>query len=440
MLGALTALESSAADGLVGGVGGGPPRRAATVFIFITVVMDMMALGLIIPVLPNLVASFLGGDTVRAATVYGIFGTIWGVAQFFSAPLLGALSDRFGRRPVLLLSIAGLGFDYVLMALAPSLGWLFVGRMISGVTAASVPTAFAYLADVTPAERRAQAFGLVGAAFGLGFVLGPALGGVLGKHDLRLPFWVAATFSLMNACYGWWVLPESLPRDRRHPFAWRRANPVGALRLLSAHRELLGLAGVTFLSNLAHESLPSVFVLYAGYRYGWNEQTVGLSLAAVGVCAAVVQGGLIRPFVARFGERAALFGGLGFGAAGFLVYGLAPSGGWFWLGVPLVALWGMAGPATAGLMTRHVRPSEQGQLQGANSSLRSLTGLFGPALFTTVFALFIGRWGGAGVPGAPFLLAALLLVASLAATFALGGWIERSRMVTDTNLAEKQEG
>ncbi len=375
----------------------------------------MLAVGVIIPVLPNLVASLLGGDAVQAAKVYGVFGTIWAVMQFFCAPLLGAVSDRFGRRPVLLLSITGLGLDYVLMALAPTLGWLFVGRMISGITAASVPTAFAYVSDVTVPEKRAQAFGIVGAAFGLGFVLGPALGGLLGGVDLRLPFWVAATCSLLNASYGWLVLPESLPVEKRHPFEWRRANPVGALRLLSNHRDLLGLSAVSVLSNLAHESLPSVFVLYAGYRYDWHERAVGLNLAAVGVCAALVQGGLIRWFVTRCGERAALLTGLTCGAAGFLIYGLAPTGRWFWIGIPLVALWGMAGPSTAGLMTRHVKPSEQGQLQGANSSLRSVTGLFGPALFTSVFALFIGRWQSWGVPGAPFLLAALLLACAWAA-------------------------
>ena len=389
------------------------PRRAALVFIFITVVLDVLALGMIIPVLPNLVASFLGQDTPRAAKIYGLFGTTWALMQFVVSPVLGALSDRFGRRPVILISNFGLGLDYILMALAPNLGWLFAGRVISGITAASIPTAFAYIADVTSPEKRAGAFGMVGAAFGLGFVLGPALGGMLGGISLHLPFWVAAGLSLANACYGLFVLPESLPRERRARFEWRKANPLGSLKLLRSHRELFGLAAVTFLAGLAHEVLPHVSVLYAGYRYGWDERAVGFMLAGVGVCAAIVQGGLVQPVVRRFGERAALFVGLMFGAAGFAIYGLANTGAAFWLGVPVMSLWGLSGAASQGLMTRHVQPSEQGQLQGANSSLRGIAGLFGPGLFTMTFSAFIGAWRDWNLPGAPFLLAALLLIVAL---------------------------
>ena len=364
---------------------------------------------MIIPVMPKLVASFLGNDTARAAKIFGIFGTIWALMQFIFSPLLGALSDRFGRRKIILLSNFGLGFDYVLMALAPTLGWLFVGRVISGITAASIPTAFAYIADVTPAEKRAGAFGMVGGAFGLGFVLGPAAGGWLGSVDPRLPFWVAAGLSLANAIYGVFVLPESLPRERRSAFDLRKANPVGSLKLLRSHHELLGLAGVAFLTNLAHEVLPSVFVLYAGHRYGWNERDVGFMLAAVGVCAAIVQGGLVRPVIARLGERGTLMLGLAFGAAGFAIYGLAPTGLIVCFGIPVLMLWGLAGPAAQGLMSRRVSPSEQGQLQGAQSSLRGISGLIGPGLFTLTFAAFIGPWREWNMPGAAFLLAALLL-------------------------------
>jgi DHA1 family tetracycline resistance protein-like MFS transporter len=389
------------------------PRRATLVFIFITVVLDVLALGMIIPVLPKLVLGFLGGNTSRAAEIYGVFGTIWALMQFLFSPLLGALSDRFGRRPIILTSNFGLGLDYILMALSPTLSWLFVGRAISGITAASIPTAFAYIADVTPEEKRAGAFGMVGAAFGLGFVLGPALGGVLGGLHPRLPFWVSAGLSLANAMYGLFVLPESLPRERRAGFDWRKANPVGSLRLLRSHPELFGLATVNFLGNLAHEVLPSVFVLYAGYRYGWGERAVGLTLAGVGVCAAIVQGGLVQPAVRRLGERPVLLIGLLFGAAGFAIYGLATTGSTFWLGVPVMSLWGFAGAATQGLMTRRVQPSEQGQLQGANNSLRGITGLIGPGLFTLTFAKFIGAWRNWDIPGAPFMLAALLLVGAM---------------------------
>ncbi len=385
------------------------PRRAAIAFIFVTVLLDMLAIGLVIPVLPRLIVEFLGGDTPRAAEIFGLFGTAWAFMQFIFSPVLGALSDRFGRRPVILLSNLGLGLDYVIMALAPTLGWLLVGRVLSGITAASVSTSFAYVADVTPAERRAAAFGKVGAAFGVGFVLGPAVGGILGGIDLRLPFWAAAAMSLLNAAYGLFVLPESLPPARRAPFAWQRANPLGALGLLRAHPGLLGLAGAGFLGQLAHVVLPSVSVLYMTHRYGWSETTVGLALASVGVASMVVQGGLVGPLVRRLGERGALLLGYAAGAAGFAIYGLAPTGAWFVAGVPVMALWGIASPAAQGLMSRRVGPAAQGRLQGANSSLQGIAGLIGPGLFTLTFAFFIDSHGGWTLPGAPFLLAAMML-------------------------------
>jgi DHA1 family tetracycline resistance protein-like MFS transporter len=390
------------------------PRRAALAFIFVTAVLDMLALGTIIPVLPKLIVSFEGGDTASAAGVMGVFGTVWALMQFVFSPVLGALSDRFGRRPVILLSNLGLGLDYVLMAVAPTLGWLFVGRVVSGITAASIPTAGAYIADVTPPEKRAGGFGLLGAAFGVGFVLGPALGGVLGAIAPRLPFWVAAGLSLVNAAYGFFVLPESLPPSRRTAFAWRRANPVGALMLLRSRSELLGLAAVNFLRNLAHVALPSTAVLYVSYRYGWDERAVGLNLAAVGVSALVVQGALVRPVVARFGERVVLLVGLAFGVAGFAIYGLAATGALFWVGVPFMGLWGLSGPPAQGLMTRLVQPFEQGQLQGANGSLLGIAELIGPGLFTLAFARAIAADRTVQLPGAAFLLAAAMLVAAIA--------------------------
>src|SRR5688572_3218165 len=299
------------------------PRRAAIAYILVTVVLDVLALGVILPVLPRMVESFLGGDTATAARVYGLFGTLWAAMQFVFSPLLGALSDRFGRRPVILLSNFGLGIDYILMALAPTLGWLFAGRVISGIAGASWTTAAAYLADVTRPEERAASFGKIGAAWGLGFVLGPALGGVLGGIDPRLPFWAAAALTLLNAVYGMFVLPESLPRGKRGAFDPRRANPVGSLGLLRRHPGLPGLATAAFLFWLAHQVLTSVFVLYTGYRYGWSPTTVGLTLAGVGVCSMVVQAGLVRPLVARFGERRALLLGLTCGGLGYLKIGRA---------------------------------------------------------------------------------------------------------------------
>jgi len=389
------------------------PRRAALAFIFVTVLLDMLAFGMVIPVLPQLVVRFVGGDTARGAAIYGLFGTVFALMQFLFAPVQGALSDRFGRRPVVLLSNFGLGVDYAVMALAPTLGWLFVGRVISGITSASFSTAGAYIADVMPPEKRAGGFGMLSVAFGIGFVLGPAVGGVLGTVHPRLPFWVAGGLSLLNAAYGFFVLPESLAVERRARFDLRRANPVGALALLRSHPELFALATANFLNYVAHDVQPSTFVLYTSYRYAWDEGTVGLVLALVGVCSAIVGGALVQPIVNRFGERRVLLGGLFAGAVGFSIYGLAPSGGWFLCGIPVVALWGLAFPAAQGLMTRHVSASEQGQLQGAVTSLRGIAGLVAPGLFTQTFAIFIARERASALPGAPFLLAALLVVASM---------------------------
>lgn len=382
--------------------------RRATALIFCTVTLDVLPLGLMIPVLPRIVLDFEGGDTASAAQILGLFSTVWAVMQFFFSPLLGVLSDRYGRRPVILTSCLGLGLDYMFMAVAPSLTLLFVGRVISGITSATIGTGFAYIADVTPEQDRARAFGLVGVAFGLGFVVGPALGGLLGSIEPRLPFWVAAAACLVNAGFGWFILPESLPPERRMAFEWKRANPIGAFRLLGAHRELFGLASVNFLGQLAHQVLPSVTVLYMGYRYGWGETHVGLTLALVGICSAVVQGVLVGPIVARLGERRTLLVGLFCGAAGMAIYGLAPSGPLFLIGVPVMSLWGLAGPAILGLMSRLVGPSEQGQLQGANTSLTSVAGLFGPGLFAASFSLML-----ATLPGAAFDLSALILLVAL---------------------------
>jgi DHA1 family tetracycline resistance protein-like MFS transporter len=388
-------------------------RGAAVVFIFVTILLDTLALGLVIPVLPKLVESFVDNDTASAARIFGLFGTAWAAMQFFFSPILGGLSDRFGRRPVVLLSNFGLALDYVLMALAPSLTWLFVGRVISGITSASISTSFAYIADITPPERRAAVFGKVGAAFGAGFILGPALGGLLGGMDPRLPFWVAAGLSFANTLYGLLILPESLPPDRRSPLRWRSANPLGSLHLLRSDRVLAGLSVVNFFAQLAHVVLPSTFVLYATYRYGWDAATVGLTLAMVGICAMAVQGAAIGPIVKRFGERRALLLGLGCGAAGFLIFAVAPTGPLSWLGIPVMALWGVSGAAIQALMTQSVAPDQQGQLQGATSSVQSVSQLVGPFLFTLTFAYFIGAQAPVSLPGAPFFLASALLVLAL---------------------------
>jgi DHA1 family tetracycline resistance protein-like MFS transporter len=372
--------------------------------------MDVLAMGIVIPVLPKLVEQFSGGDTAHASQVFGAMNTAWGVMQFAFMPVLGMLSDRFGRRPVILISCVGLGLDYFLMALAPSIGWLFVGRVVSGITAANMSTGFAYITDVTPPEKRAGAFGLMGAAFGVGFVAGPVLGGVLGELDPRLPFWAAGVLALVNAAYGFFVLPESLPPEKRaRSFAWVRANPVGSLKLLRSHPELFGLAVVLFLMNLAHFVLPAVAVLYMGYRYGWGPLPVGLVLAGVGIFAMIVQGGLVRKVVPKIGERRALAVGLLFGALGFFIYGLAPTGIIFLAAIPIMSLWGFAMPSAQAIMTKHVSVSEQGQLQGANASLMSLAGIFAPALFALIFSATLDT-----VPGAAFIVAGAMLLLAMA--------------------------
>ncbi len=391
--------------------------RAAFYFILVTIAFDALAFGIIAPVLPDLVRQFEGGDFSRASAMIGYFAFAWSTMQFLFSPVLGAWSDRFGRRPVILLSCLGLGLDYIFMAVAPSLSWLFVGRLISGITTSNIATAFAYVSDVTPPAKRAKPFGLISAAFGLGFVIGPALGGWLGNHNLRLPFWGAAILSLANALYGCFVLPESLPPERRSKSAWHMANPLGSLRLLRSRSELSGLAIVITLYYLAHQSLVTVWALYTEYRYAWSRRDVGLSLAVVGVSAALVSGVLVAPFVKKFGERHSVLAGLMFGTLGFLGFALATHGRIALAVIPLIALWGIAAPAIQTLMSRCVDHSSQGRLQGAINSLRAITGMAGPLLFTQVFSLAISAKSSLRLPGAPYFVAGLLLFSSLVLAF-----------------------
>lgn len=386
-----------------------PVRRAAVAFIFVTVFLDILAFGLIIPVFPHLIASFVGGNLSQAATMHGVFATAFMAMQFIFSPVQGALSDQFGRRPVILLSNLGLGLDFILMALAPTLPWLFVGRVLSGITSASFSTANAYIADVTPPEKRAKAFGMIGMAFGLGFVLAPALGGVLGDIHPRLPFWLGAGLCLTNFCYGFFVLPESLAMENRTPFSWRRANPVTSLMWLRTQPQVLALVGVTFLMALAHLVYPMTFVLYADYRFDWGPKMVGYTLAGVGLLAALVQGGLIGKLKNLLGERRMLIFGSACGALAFFLYGLAPNGYWFWAAMPIAAFWGVAGPAAQAIMTRHIPPTEQGRLQGAIGSLNSVAGLIGPVVFTGILAKVSANAMPTWYAGATFWLSATLV-------------------------------
>jgi MFS transporter, DHA1 family, tetracycline resistance protein len=392
-----------------------PARAAGMHFVLITIFIDVLSFGLIIPVLPHLIAGFYGGDQGQGATASGWLSSGYWVLQFLFSPLIGALGDRYGRRPVLLASNLAIGFDFIMMALAQSMPLLVIGRLLNGLVSANFSTAAAYIADVTPPEKRVQAFGLMGAAFGMGFVVGPALGGMLAHVDQRLPFWAAAGMALANFCYGYFILPESHKPENRVPITWQRANPLSALRWLGTKPALFGLVSISFLASFAHVVYPSVFVLYADYRYQWNELTVGLTLGAVGVMAAIVQGGLIKKILPILGERRMTLIGLGCAIIGYLGYGLAPQGWMFWAVMPIMAFGGLVGPAVMSLSTGLLGPTEQGRLQGATNCLSSLANIVGPVLFTQAFNASIqtgAESGGLGIhlPGIAFLMAAFLMM------------------------------
>lgn len=391
--------------------------KAAFGFIFACAIANALSFGLMIPILPNLVKEFVGGDTARASEWIVVFSVAWGLIQFFVGPVLGLLSDRYGRRPVLLISLFGLGIDFIVMALAPNLAWLFIGRLFSGATAATFSTCNAYVADITPPEKRARAFGWMGSAMSVGFLAGPAIGGLLGDINLRLPFYAAAALTLVNWLYGLFVLPESLPKARRATgFDWRKANPLGSLTLLRSHPDLVGLATIGFLAQLSQLVWPSVFVLYTGYRYGWDTQAIGLVMMAGGLVGVLGQAFIVGPAVARIGERGALLVGTFIGAVSASWAGIAWTGGLYLAGLPLGLLGGLLIPGLQGLMTRRVAPQEQGQLQGANQCLNGFASLLGPIIYGLTFAWWVRHGDAMGLPAAPMVIAGGLL----AAAFLLG--------------------
>jgi DHA1 family tetracycline resistance protein-like MFS transporter len=391
-----------------------PNRRAGTAFVLVTVLLDTLGLGLLIPVAPRLVASFLNDDLGAASHYFGILVSIYAAMQFLFAPVLGGLSDRFGRRPVIFLSLLGAAASYLLSGFAPALWWLFVGRVISGITAASFSAANAYVADVTPPEKRAGAFGLIGAVFGLGFILGPALGGALGDRSLRLPYFVGAGLNFANLLYGLFVLPESLAPQNRRPFSLARANPLGSLRALSRHRVVLGLTGTMVCSFMAQWILQSVWALHTQARFGWSLQMVGVSLMVVGVATAIVQGFLVRAAVPRLGERRALVLGLVMSIAGHTLLGLANHGWMMMSFIFVLALGGLAGPAVQAIISREVAADEQGELQGALNSLSGICAIVGPLIGTNLLATFEPETAAVRIPGAPFFASAMLNLVGLA--------------------------
>lgn len=403
-----------------------PRRNAAIAFILVTALLDVMSMGIVIPVLPQLIES-LSGSSSAAGLWNGLFVALWAGMQFICSPIIGSLSDRFGRRPVILLSVCGLALDYVLMAVAPNLWWLALGRILAGVTSSSFTSVFAYMADITRPEDRARGYGLIGAAFSGGFVAGPLLGGILGEVSLRAPFWAAAGLSGLAFLYGLVVLPESLPQEKRMAFSWARANPFGALTLLRSHPELSSLAIVNFLLYFAHHLFSAVFVLYAGDRYGWGAWQVGSLLALVGLLDMGVQGLLVGPVVKRLGDRTTMVTGLAFGAVGIACMGLAPTG-WLFVAAMLPnALWGLAMPTIQSLMTQRVSESEQGQLQGANNSVGSIAGIVSPLFFGGIYALSVG-----GNPTLPFIGSAFLIAAAVLGSAALLGWAAGRGLDADT--------
>ena len=393
---------------------GARTRQAGMVFILVTLFIDILGIGIIVPILPELIKELLDVDFTQASLYYGVIISTYATMQFLCAPVLGALSDRYGRRPIILASLFGLGTDNLIQGWAPSIGWLFLGRIIAGIMGSSITTANAYIADVSTPETRARNYGFVGAAFGLGFTFGPALGGLLGSINLRLPFFVSAGLALVNWLYGFFVLPESLAQKHRSTVSWRKMNPLASLRRLRAYPLVAGLAGAFLFASMAQRGLESVWVLHTGFRYGWDIQTNGLTLGLVGVMAVLVQGLLIKPIVERIGERRTIVLGLAISMLAFLAYGLASQG---WM-VPIIivvgALAGIALPAIQGLVAGTVLPTEQGKIQGAFTLLTSLTAIFSPLIFTTgLFSFFTSGATPVILPGAPFFLGSLLFLVSL---------------------------
>lgn len=388
-------------------------RKAALGFIFVTLFLDVMGLGIIIPVFPKLITQLIHGD-LSTASLWGS----WLVAafagmQFLFSPIMGGLSDRYGRRPVLLLSLLGFGLDYLVMAFAPTIWWLFATRIFAGIMGASFTTGTAYIADISTPEKRAQNFGMIGVAFGLGFMVGPAIGGILGKISPRLPFIVAAIVSLLNTLYGFFILPESLPKENRRKFDWKRANPIGSLKQLGKYPVVLGMVASILCIYMAAHAVQSTWTYYTMLKFNWNEDTVGYSLAFVGLLVGAVQGGLIRVVIPKIGQKRSIYVGLFLYTVGMVLFAFASESWMMFAFLVPYALGGVAGPALQGVMSGQVPPNAQGELQGGLTGLVSLTSFFGPLLMGSLFHTFTDKNAPVYFPGAPFIMGAILCLASL---------------------------
>ncbi|MBK8364536.1 MAG: TCR/Tet family MFS transporter [Bacteroidetes bacterium] len=387
--------------------------KSALPFIFITMLIDVIGLGIIIPVLPKLIEEMIGGDLSMASTYAGWLMFAYATMQFLFSPIIGALSDKYGRRPVLLISLFGFGIDYLLMGFAPTIIWLFIGRLISGVTGASFTTATAYIADISTPEKRSQNFGLIGAAFGLGFIIGPVLGGLLGHYGARIPFFAAAGLALLNTLYGYFILPESLDKEHRRKFEWKRANPVGSLKRLSHYPVILSLVVSLVFIYIASHATQSTWTFYTMEKFKWNEKMVGYSLGFVGLMIAIVQGGLIRIVIPKLGQKKSIYIGLTLYVIGFVCFAFATKSWMMFAFVIPFSLGGICGPALQGVMSGQVPANQQGELQGALTSLISVTSIVGPLLMTNLFSYFTAADAPVYFPGAPFLMGAVLTLFSV---------------------------
>jgi DHA1 family tetracycline resistance protein-like MFS transporter len=390
----------------------GNARPAALGFIFVTLLIDVIGFGIIIPVVPDLITELIHGNLSQASTYGGWLMVAYAIMQFLFAPVLGNLSDRYGRRSVLLFSLFGFGVDYLFTAFAPNIWWLFIGRTVAGITGASMTTAMAYIADVTPPEKRAQSFGLVGAAFGLGFIIGPVIGGLLGTFGARTPFFVAAGLTFLNWIYGYFILPESLPKERRRPFEWKRANPVGSLMQIKKYPALAGLISSLVFIYLAAHAVQSTWTYYNMEKFGWHKKEVGISLGVLGAMVAIVQGLLIKRIIPKLGQARSVYTGLVIYSVGMLLFGLATQGWMMYAITVLYCFGGIAGPAIQGIMSSQVPPTEQGELQGTLNSLISITTIIGPLLMTNIFYWFTKKNAPVQFPGAPFVAGAVLCLLS----------------------------